>query len=101
MRHHTLTQFLFCFIFAALVSNGVCQFSSFLEVELDDDDTYFDVIDRSDDYIEDDDLKFEDQEQLENVVDASYKYQFNVVDEEEQVYQHQKQERDKGVGLSL
>ena len=86
-------QVLLGLILGALIPNGGCQFSSFLEVDLDDV-SYPESIDRSDDFFEDDDIKLEDQE---NIVNAAYKYQFNVIDEEEQVYQHQKQEREKGV----
>ena len=97
MGHHILMQVLLGLIFSTLIENGRCRrFSSFQEVDLDEDN-YPDSIDRSDHFFEDDDIKLEDQESYENVVDAAYKYQFNVIDEEEQVYQHQKQQREKGV----
>ena len=96
MRHHTLMQVFILFILGICIPNGYCQFSSFKEIELEDDG-YLGRDDRSQDLYEDDDVRLVDQESLENVVDAPYKYQFNVIDDEQQVYQHQKQQREKGV----
>jgi hypothetical protein len=96
MRHHTLIQVFILFILGICIPNGYCQFSSFKEIELEDDG-YLGRDDRSQDFYEDDDVRLVDQESLENVVDAPYKYQFNVIDDEQQVYQHQKQQREKGV----
>ena len=96
MGHQLLMHVLLGLTLSTLIPNGGCQFSSFLEVDLDDI-VYPDKIDRSDNFFDDDDIKLEDQESSENAIDDEYKYQFNVIDEEEQVYQHQKQQREKGV----
>ena len=96
MRHHSLMQVVFILVLGSLIPLGKCQFSSFEEVDLDDE--YLERDYRSDDSFGDDDVELSDQERFQNAVAAPYKYQFNVIDEEEQVYQHQKQEREKGVG---
>ena len=97
MGHHYLMQFLLISILGTLIQNGNCQFKSFKEIDLGDDD-YLERQDRSDNFYDDEDINVNDQESLQNsVVDAPYRYQFNVQDDEEQVYQHQKQQREKGV----
>ena len=95
MRHQYLMQALLFLAFGAFIQNANCQFSSFKEIDLGDDD-YLERQDR--DFYDDVDIDIGDQESLENSVEyAPYKYQFNVKDDEEQVYQHQKQQREKGV----
>ena len=99
MKHHILMQLSLGLILSLFIQHGYCKgkFSSFQEIDLE----YDDDIGRSDDFVGDDDIKLSDQDYSENTVDAKYKYSFNVIDEEEQVYQSQKQERDKGVGLRI
>ena len=87
-------------VLVAFLPIGNCEFNSFRQLELDDKD-FLERIDRSDDYLDDSDIKFQDQESSENSIASPYKYHFNVVDEEEQVYQQQKQQRENGVSLSL
>ena len=99
MKHHILMQLLLGLILSLCTPHGYCKgkFSSFQEIDLE----YDDDIDRSGDFIGDDDIDLSEQDYSENAVDASYKYSFNVIDDEEQVYQQQKQERDKGVGVLI
>ena len=98
MGHQYLVHIFLLLSFVAFVPNINCQFSSFKEIDLGDEDDYLGRQDRSDDLYDDDDINIADQESLENSVEyAPYKYQFNVQDDEEQVYQHQKQQREKGV----
>ena len=95
MRHQYLMQALLFLTLGAFIQNANSQFSSFKEIDLGDDD-YLERQDR--DFYDDDDIDIGDQESLENSVEyAPYKYQFNVKDDEEQVYQSQKQQREKGV----
>ena len=98
MRHLFVMHF--TFVLVALFPLGNCEFNSFRQLELDDKD-FLERIDRSDDYLDDSDIKFQDQESSENSIASPYKYHFNVVDEEEQVYQQQKQQRENGVRTSL
>ena len=100
-HQHLMRTFLFLAL-GVFIQNVNCQFSSFKEIDLGDDDEYLGRQDRSDDFYDDEDINIVDQESLENTVEyAPYKYQFNVQDDEEQVYQHQKQQREKGVILNL
>lgn len=95
MRHHSLMQVVFILVLGTLIPIGKCQFSSFKEVELDDE--YLGREDRSDDFYGDDDVELSESERFQKAVAAPYKYQFNVVDDEAQVYQYQKQQREKGI----
>ena len=98
MGHQYLMRIFLLLSLGAFIQNVNCQFSSFKEIDLGDDDEYLGRQDRSDDFYDDEDINIVDQESLENSVEyAPYKYQFNVQDDEEQVYQHQKQQREKGV----
>ena len=98
MGHQYLMRIFLLLSLGAFIQNVNCQFSSFKEIDLGDDDEYLGRQDRSDDFYDDEDISIVDQESLENSVEyAPYKYQFNVQDDEEQVYQHQKQQREKGV----
>ena len=98
MRHIFVMHFIF--VLVALFPLGNCEFNSFRQLKLDDKD-FLERIDRSDDYLDDSDIKFQDQENSENSIASPYKYHFNVVDEEEQVYQQQKQQRENGVSPYL
>jgi hypothetical protein len=92
MRHLILVQVVILFLLGLCIPKGYCQFSSFKEIDLGDDG-YLGRDDRSGDFYGDDDVDYD----VENVVEAPYKYAFNVVDDEQQVYQQQKQQREKGV----
>ena len=89
MKHHILMPLSLGLVLSLFIPNGHCKFNSFQEIDLGDD------------YVQDDDIDLVDQEYSENTVDDRYKYSFNVIDEEEQVYQSQRQEREKGVGSRI
>ena len=101
MKTHTRLKLPISLIFSLFLANVSGQFSSFAKQDLGYAEVDPDIGRRSDvGFIGDDeDIKFDGQEPAENEVDAKYQYSFNVIDEEEQVYQSQTQSRDNGVGI--